>query len=134
MNGLKTFMDEYKEKIEPKIKEIDIFMKSHSNPFNKKKSAELLNISESELQQIMEIENIETINRYNFFKIMKKGSSPICRLFARQLQRGFENYTPEDISYIYDIDITVVLEASRKIGISQFDDVLLKTLFENIMI
>lgn len=134
MNRLKTFMDEYREKIEPHIKEIDIFIKSHSNPFSKKKSAELLNISLNELEQIMKTENIKTINRHNFFKIMKKGSSPICRLFARQLQRGFGNYTPEDISYIYDIDITTVLEASKKMGISQFDEMLLKTLFEMIIL
>lgn len=134
MNGLKTFMEEYKEKIEPQIKEIDIFIKSHSNPLSKEKSAEILNISENEIEQIMQTENINAINKCNFFKIMQKGSSPMCRLFARQLQRGFGTYTPEDVSYIYDIDVSIVLDASKKIGIFQFDDALLKLLFENMIV
>lgn len=134
MNGLKTFMDEYKEKIEPQINEIDIFIKSHTSPLNLEKSAAILNISFAELQHIMSKENITAINKHNFFKIMQKGSSPICRLFARQLQRGFSNYTPEDVSYIYNIDINAVLDASKKIGIFNYNDILLKVLFENIML
>ena len=66
---------------------------------------------------------------------MKNGSGELCRMFKRQLECGVtESYSPEQVSYIYDIDIDVVLNAYASMGVCKLHKGLLETLFSNIYI
>ncbi len=130
---MKTFMDQYKKQIEPQINAIDLFLKTETPPYSPKKSAQILHISNQELEHIMAEEGISVITHQSFFQIMKKGSSSICRMFARELECGIPRfYSVENISYIYNLDVSAVIHASQKIGLNYFSEPMLKTLFQYI--
>ena len=131
----KTLLDEYNFNISPKLKEIDIYLKSEKEPFNIEKTAKLLNISKEELIKIMDIYDIENINLSNFFIIMKNGSSYICRLISRKINcPNYEKYSPEIISYIYNIELEKVYTACQKINCYIFNEKTIKNIFSEIKI
>ena len=80
-------------------------------------------------------ENVTTIDQKTFFTIMKNGSSTLCHIFARELYCGIpQYYTAENISYIYNLDISTVLQASQQMGLNKFSPGIIKTLFHFIPI
>ena len=132
---MKTFKEEYETQIEPYLKQIDIFLKTKKPPYSISQTAELLHISQSEIKRIMTKENVTTIDQKTFFTIMKNGSSTVCHVFARELYCGIPKYyTAENISYIYNLDISTVLQASQQIGLNKFTPGIIKTLFHFIPI
>lgn len=107
----KTTLDIYNEKIMPKIKEIDLFLKT-TDEISKEKTANILDISLSELDEILKKLNISTISVDNFLHIMINGSSFICKILKREIECGSPYfYTPKDLSYIYNLDYQKVLDA-----------------------
>lgn len=132
---MKTFKEEYETQIEPYLQQIDLFLKTKKPPYSISKTAELLHIPQSEIKHIMAKENIKIIDQITFFTIMKNGSSSLCHIFARELYCGIPKYyTAENISYIYNLDISTVLKASKKMGITKFSPSIIKTLFHFIPI
>ncbi len=132
---MKTFKEEYETEIEPCLKQIDIFLTTKKPPYSISKTAELLHIPQSEIEHIMQKENIKKIDQNTFFEIMKHGSSTLCHIFARELYCGIpQYYTAENISYIYNLDISTVLQASQKMGVNKFSPGIIKTLFHFIPI
>ena len=132
---MKTFKEEYETQIEPYLKQIDIFLKTKKPPYSISQTAELLHIAQSEIKRIMAKENVTTIDQKTFFTIMKNGSSTVCHVFARELYCGIPKYyTAENISYIYNLDISTVLQASQQIGLNKFTPDIIKTLFHFIPI
>ena len=130
-----TYFEQYNKTIAPYLREIDIFLKSKKGGISVKKAAELFNVKEDELKNILEKEGYEKITRENFFNIMAKGKSEVCKAFGRTLEKGIPHLLlPGDISYIYSIDIEKVLEGCEKVGISEYDKTLLPILFDNISI
>ena len=132
---MKTFKEEYETQIEPYLKQIDIFLKTKKPPYSISQTAELLHISQSEIKRIMAKENVTTIDQKTFFTIMKNGSSTVCHVFSFFLYCGIPKYyTAENISYIYNLDISTVLQASQQIGLNKFTPDIIKTLFHFIPI
>ncbi len=130
-----TMLKEYNSNISPKLKEIDIYLKTEEQPFNIDNTASVLDISKDELLHIMYVYDITSINISDFFTIMIKGSSKICRLFSRKLNCGLKTeYSPENISYIYDIDISEVYRACKKLNCYSFDDRTIKNILGEISI
>lgn len=130
---MKTFLEQYKKQIEPRIMAIDLFIKTQTPPYSKKTTASLLEIPLEELNDIMSKEHLDALNQEAFFHIMKNGSSPICSLFARELSCGLPAfYTAEHISYIYNIDIAAVSAAAKEMGVNRFSRSMLTVLFEHI--
>ena len=92
-------------------------------------------MEKDELDKILNENNIKSITPSSFAVIMKNGSGELCRAFKRQLECGVtESYSPEQVSYIYDIDIDVVLNAYASMGVCKLHKGLLETLFSNIYI
>ena len=66
-----------------------------------------------------------------WYIIMKKGSSPVCQMFARELKCGTPHfYSVENISYIYNLDIMTVMDAAKKMGVNFFTSAMKKHLFQ----
>ncbi len=104
-------LDIYNKKIIPKIKEIDLFLKTNK-VLDIEKTANILEISSDELLKILKTLNIKTIDENNFLKIMINGSSFICKLLRREIECGSPYfYTPKDLSYIYQLDYDKVFDA-----------------------
>ena len=134
-NHPKTFLSVYRQNIAPRISELDIFLKTEEEPYDISDTARLLNITNGEINTIMSVHNIEEINRSTFPVIMKNCSSEFCRMFKRMLECGIPgNYFPEQISYIYNIDIEKVSDAFKKLNVSFIPANRLEELFENIIL
>lgn len=131
----KTYLSEYRSNISMPLKEIDIFLKTEKSPYNKEKISELLGISPKELKTIMDKNSLSAITPTSLPVIMKNGSSELCRAFKRELEYGLtELYSPEQISYIYSLDIDAVLNAYATLGVYKLHRGLLETLFNNLYI
>lgn len=128
-----TFLQIYQKNIEEKLQKIDLFLKVSPKKLNIHNTSELLNISEEEVKDIMLKNDISSINPASFFIIMVQGSSYICGLLRRELQRGSKTiYSIEDISYIYQLNPQKVIDAKKESNIDEITSENIKTLFEYI--
>lgn len=110
---MNTMLTVYNSKIIPKIKEIDLFIKSNYI-FNTSEVSKILEIDEEEINSILNFLDEKEINRKTMIYIMLNGSSYICKLIKREIERGTpEFYTPEDLAYIYEIDYEKVKNAYK---------------------
>ena len=104
-------IDIYYDIIVPKIREIDIFLKTSEN-MNFKEVCSILEISENELKSILLKINQKEIDSSNFFSVMLNGTSFICKMLKREIECGSPYfYDASDLSYIYNLDYEKVLIA-----------------------
>ena len=126
----RNFYDIYTWQISAKLKRIDIYIKTNMKGISASKAAALLEISEQEVRHIMELLSIKKIHIKNFFEIMQRGSSELCRYMMREAILGFPHvYTMNEVAYIYGLDIDDVFEASRITGIKEATAATLPVLF-----
>lgn len=127
-----TYRHHYEEYIEPNLQAIDIFIRSQE-AITTRNICTLLSMDENELHNIIKENNICQLNKMTFFLIMKLGSSQICQLFNRELERGFPPaYTSKDVSYIYNLPITLVEHAFSEIDAMDITSPEMKNLFSYI--
>lgn len=131
---MSTYLDYYNEKIAPKLRAIDLFFKTEDmNTYTLEIFSNLLDITASEVEDIMQKFDLNEVNKLSFFTVMQYGSSDICRLFSREMQRKSPYfYTYYDISYIYEIPYDVIVEAANKAKIKAITQDTINTLFSNI--
>ncbi len=123
----------YKHYIKPQIIAIDIFIKSSEQPYSLEGISEILGIDYHDLLHIIDEYDITTLDKTGFFKIMTKSSSYVGNLISRQFSMSNKSvYTPENIAYIYNLDINSVEEAFYVLGTTYIDEKELGTLFKNI--
>ena len=130
-----SYLEYYAYCIRPKLKEIDLFIKTSLKGLSVSETANILNLTEQEVKGIMEKEGIESISRLAFFKIMENGSSDICRLFKREIEIGSPYvYSKEDISYIYNIDIGTIENVCNVLEITEITPFTLPDVFAEIVL
>lgn len=128
-----SFAKVYTNNIESRIKEIDIFLKSTPPPYKLEDVSELLHLDLDDLISTIENQNITVLNIISFFTIIQTSSSYICQLIQRQWKyNDTEHYTPEIVSYIYDLNPNKVRLAFEKSGVSHVGADNIKELFEYI--
>lgn len=116
---IKNPIDKYNNEIVPKIKEIDILLKSNET-ISLNKASMLLDISEIQLKSILTKINEKEINSSNFLKIMLNGTSFICTMLKRELECGSPYfYNAKDLSYIYELDYEKVLKAYKFLNLDK---------------
>lgn len=130
-----SFEKVYEKNIENKLKEIDLFLKTTSTPYDLNDVATLLNISINDLECIINENNVSSLNMVGFFIVMQNASSYICRLLQRQWQcSNFESYTADTISYIYELNPEKVKDALKESGLSHITSHNIKELFSYIYV
>lgn len=130
---MQTFLDYYKQEIQPQIAAIDIFLRSEEPPYDADIVGELLEIPSAEWEKLLQEEQISFITRGIFFQLMKRGTSPLCGMFRRAVELYLpEAYTPEAIAYIFDLPIDPVRRAARELGEKTFTDAMLPLVFSKI--
>ena len=78
---------------------------------------------------------LSLITKGVFLRLMRQGSSPLCRMLDREIRCGSpKHYTPAAIAYIYDLDIGEVLSAAEQLGENTFESGRLSELFEYIQV
>ena len=130
---MQTFLDYYEQEIQPQIAAIDIFLKSEEPPYDAEIVGELLEIPSQEWQELLQEEKITFITKGNFFRLMKRGSSPLCGMFRRALELYLpKTYTAEVIAYIFALPIEAVRRAAAELGQETFTDAMLPQIFSEI--
>lgn len=130
---METFLNYYQKTIQQQIADADVFLRTEPQPFPLKKAAGVLHMPVEEATGILQKNRNKAISRDDFLHLMQKGSSPFCRMFRRELESGLPTiYTAEQVSFIYDLDISVVLCAMEQTGLSQIAEPLLPLLFDAI--
>ena len=128
-----SFLEMYQMEIAPQLQSLDIILKSMDEPLTYTEASEALYISEAEIIDIMKRLKINVIDQRSFLKIMSEASSPICRLYQRELSTGSPYvYTREDISYIYSIPIDIVNQACEDLGLVKLTAYTLPDLFSHV--
>ena len=129
----KTFWDYYFYKVTPLLENIDIYVKSGEDSFPQKEVANLLYISNTELTHILQKKDIHQINKDNFFEIMKSGSSDICQLYKREVERNSPYvYSIDDIAYIYELNGAELKKICQHLSIEYITSSLLPLIFSKI--
>lgn len=129
------FSEIYKQNIQIKIQKIDIFLKSTPSPYEPRDVADLLCMSSNELTNIMQSNNIATLDRISFFTVIQTSSSYICKLIQREWKySALKYYTPQTISYIYELNLEKVQMAFKESGLTQVDSHNIHELFEYIYV
>ena len=115
-----SFLEMYQEKIAPVFKKIDLMLKTSGGFLTETQVSEALNISADEINQIMAEKKLCCLNIESFLTVMELGSSYICNIYKRELECGSPYvYSPENIAYIYGIDISAVCEACVSLGVKE---------------
>ena len=129
----RSFLDEYRENIIPRLQAIDVLLKSNDYPLSVSQTSKTLEISNDEVFSIMGQLNFSSIDERGFLMIMRNGSSRICNLFKRELDCGSPVfYKPEQIAYIYGLDETQVFDICCGLNISEVNADLLMEIFSKI--
>jgi len=128
-----SFLEVYQNDIAPQLQSLDIILKSMDEPLNLTEASEALYISETEIIDIMKRLKISVIDQQSFLKIMEEASSPICRLYQREIAAGSPYvYTREEISYIYSIPLDIVNQACEELGLVKLTAYTLPDLFSRV--
>jgi len=115
----RNYLDYYDSHIKPVINSLDIAIKCNTRLRNKD-LAQMLNLSEEEIEQIRTEQNIKHINRKSIMEILENGSSNICRLFQREIKAGSPfTYTIEQLAYIYDLDENKLADICNTLDIKE---------------
>lgn len=132
---MRTFLEYYQRKIQPQIETIDIFLKTEDPPYNIDAVAEVLELSSQGMKQLLAEEKVSFITKGVFFRLMQRGTSPLCGMFRRAMDCNLpECYTPEEVAYIFDLPLSHVKGAAEKAGVTSYTDDTLPRLFSEIMI
>jgi len=132
---MSTYLDYYNDTIAPKLEAIDLFIKIDSeNSMTTQQIAKLLDIPHNEVNFLIDVLGIEKLDKVSFFTIMQYGSSEICKLFSREIERKLPKvYGLQDISYIYQIPYEIVTNAANKADLMYITNENIQTLFSNII-
>lgn len=132
---LVSFDKVYIQSIQPKLENIDIFLKQNTSPFHIYEVANILEIETHELCALMKKLQITTLDVNNFFIIVLNASSELCQLVSRQWKYAHSSaYTPEMIAEIYTLNIHKVKSAFAELSIDSITDMDLVEVFKRIHI
>ncbi|MCL2350825.1 MAG: hypothetical protein FWC67_05030 [Defluviitaleaceae bacterium] len=111
-----TFLEEYQTNIAPRIADIDVFLKTAEYPLDAYCVADLLDL---DVREVLRHDG-HVADARSFINIMQSGSSWICRMYQRELERESPpTYTSDDIAYIYNLDYDAVKNACKKLKIKE---------------
>ncbi|MGM9915940.1 hypothetical protein [Anaerotignum sp.] len=130
-----TFLDYYQRKIQPQIETIDIFLKTEDPPYSIDAVAEVLELSSQRAEQLLAEEKVSFITKGVFFRLMQKGTSPLCGMFRRAIACNLpESYTLEEVAYIFALPLPAVQQAAEEVGEASYSEEMLPLLFQRIFI
>lgn len=131
--SLIPFKQVYAQNITPKLQEIDLFIKTSDAPYSPSDVAHILYCSQDEVIDIMNENNIDSIQLVDFFTIVSNCRSYICRLISRQWKYvNFTHYTPRIISDIYEINLHKVEAAFKDMQVETIPESELMEIFSRI--
>jgi hypothetical protein len=128
-----SFLEIYQEDIAPKLKALDVLLKSMDEPITASEAAQALCVREDEALRLMRLMGVSRVDRKALLTMMDKASSRICRMYQREKRVGSPYvYTREDVAYIYGLPIGAVNQACEELGIRKLTSYTLADLFSRV--
>jgi hypothetical protein len=128
-----SYLEVYTDKIVPRLQAIDLCLKSGEG-IDHATAADLLDITDNEATLLREGKDGK-LSTDEFLLLMQFGSSELCGMFRRELERRSPViYTVDDIAYIYGLDRDCVQLAFDKLNASAVTEYLLPEVFSEIWI
>lgn len=128
-----TFLDNYEGHIRPAINQIDLYLRTATEPLDIADVACVLDVSEREITSLLAKIDCKTITKAVFMSILSHASSRICRLYQREIKTGSPpTYTAAQIAYIYGLDVGLVKNACAALKIKEATAFTLPLLFAQI--
>ena len=129
---LKTsYLEVYTDEIVPRLRAIDLHLKS-GDGIDIPTVSDLLDIAEEEVA-FLRRGMTGTVVADEFLNIMRRGSSAVCGMYRRELERRSPPiYTIDDIAYIYGLDHEMVQTAFEKLNAASVTEYLLPEVFAEI--
>jgi len=126
-----SYLEVYIDEIVPRLRSIDLHLKS-GDGFDVSTVSDLLDITEKEVI-LLRGGMSETIAADEFLNIMRRGSSLVCGMYRRELERCSPTiYTIDDVAYIYSLDYELVQIAFEKLNAASVTEYLLPEVFAQI--
>ena len=114
---MQTYLEYYRQEIQPRIRRIDLFLKTEEPPYEIDAVAEVLELSLEEITRWMQEEQLIFLTKRGFLHLLQSGSSSLCRLFCRAVSCGSpQSYTPQEVAYIFGLPLPTVQQAMEQIG------------------
>lgn len=124
-----SYLEVYANEIVPRIREIDLWLKSGED-ISTETASGLLGITPAEVKRL---HGDGDITPRSFLSLMLHGPGEVCGLYRRELELGSPvTYTADDISYIYGIDIALVRSAFDKLNAAAVTEYMLAEVFAEI--
>jgi hypothetical protein len=128
-----SFLEIYQKEIAPKLKALDILLKSMDEPITAAQAAKALCVSEAEALSAMKSLGVKTVDRKALLDMMEVATSGICRLYQREKRIGSPFvYTREDVAYIYDLPMDAVNQACEELGIIKLTSYTMADMFSRL--
>ncbi len=130
-----NFQEVYYTYIQPKIRELDIFLKTSEAPYDITEVADILEDSQENILHIMDKLGLTEVNKVTFFKIITEVQTYIATLLTRQFSiTNTSVYTPKNIAFIYNLEQTLVEDAFYTLGEEVISSTDLNLLFTHIKV
>lgn len=127
---MSNFYNTYYKEISPRLKTLDLIIKTGDNSIDADELSSLLKITKDEINYILKVKNISTLSSDIIPTIMLNGSSYICKLFKNSLSYcNCKTFSARDISYIYGIDKIKIEKAFCNMNITEITEENLPKLF-----
>ena len=128
-----SYLEVYIDEIIPRLQAIDLRLKS-GDGIDPMTAANLLGITEDEIDYLRRGES-QNIAAHEFLDLMRRGSSAVCGMYRRELERHSPViYTADDIAYIYGLEPERVLTAFDKLNATAVTEYLLPEVFAEIWV
>lgn len=111
-------IDIYNNKIIPKIKMLDIYLKSNGY-INVDIISKITEIKICDINNILNKIGQNKVNSKNILQVLIEGESFICEIMKKEIKCGSPSfYSPKQIAYIYDIEEYKVINAYKFLGVN----------------
>ncbi|MDR1638603.1 MAG: hypothetical protein LBT59_02805 [Clostridiales bacterium] len=130
-----SFLELYQSNIAPKIRSLDLLLKTMEEPLDASDVAEALCITEREASLALKRLGVDRADKKALLRVMETASSGICRLYQREMRVGSPYvYTREDVAYIYGLPLGVVNRACEDLGILELTEYTMADLFSRLQL
>ena len=126
-----SYLEIFTDEVVPRLRAIDLHLKS-GDGINILTVADLLDISKEEVIHLRRGSS-GNVSPDEFLNIMRQGSSALCGMYRRELERSSPAiYTADDIAYIYSLDRELVKAAFDKLNAAAITEYLIAEVFAEI--
>jgi hypothetical protein len=109
LSGSISYLEAYSRYIAPRLRAIDLLLKSRARKISLGRAAALLDLPEGEVRAFMAREHLRRLDGGALLRLMGAGSSALCGLYRREVECASPYvYSRDQVAYIYGLKPALV--------------------------